>query len=458
MVKPCPGCGATTVPEARFCRLCGTPLHVVGGREDGAPVSPKAQTIPLTGEGRSTDGLGQEEARRPAANTTRVGRAEMENLLRNAAAEAKRSGDGDGAPAKNGAQTTTLARDGHAPVKTPAEAETKQAPASSNVAASRRRWQAAAIALLCVALVAVLLAFVLSRRTGPAAEDGSSPISISDQQQLVAEKLAEAETLLASGEFNRAITVLRAAAKLSPANAEVRMRLGNALERTGARDEAIAEYRAAAESNQANEAAWRALASAQFEEKLYSDAADSYRRLIELTGAGEVDEETQLAYAEALRLAGRVDEARVAYQKIYNSALPAVARAARARLAELGPAPNAVAASTGEPRPRAAQEETKDERPVEIASTSTPPPLVVPTRTPLAAATPSDVETRVDYDSFYFQAVNIVNGRDPKNIERAALLHALALFQKAALGGSHRGEAQRYADRLGKEYDRRRKL
>lgn len=411
MVKPCPGCGATTVPEARFCRQCGTPLKVGSGREGGAPVSPKAQTIPLTGEGRSTDALGTDEARRPAANTSRVGRAEMEKLLRSAPepAEAKPSADGD--TTKNGAQTTTLVGGGDASGATPAEAETKRAPALPNATRSRRLWQAAAVGLLCVALVAGVLAFVLSRRSGSTAEDGSSPISISDQQQLVAEKLAEAETLLASGEFNRAITVLRAAAKLSPGNAEVRIRLGNALERTGARGEAIAEYRAATESDKQNEAAWRALASAQFEEKLYSEAADSYRRLMEVPGASNVDEETQLAYAEALRLAGRVDEARVAYQKIYNAALPAVARTARERLAELGPAPT-VAANTNEPRRRAEEqaEESPEERTVEIAS-ATP----VPTSTPLVAAATTPVattvgagntETRVDYDSYYFQAIN----------------------------------------------------
>jgi len=64
----------------------------------------------------------------------------------------------------------------------------------------------------------------------------------------------------------------------------------------------------------------------------------------------------------------------------------------------------------------------------------------------------------IDYDSYYFQAMNVMNGRDPKQMERAELLRALALFQRAALGGTHRAEAQRYADRLGKEYDRRRKL
>ena len=452
MAKRCPGCGATTVPEARFCRLCGTPLHPGRTRPDETPVSPLAQTIPLTGEGRSTDGLSHDEAR----DTTRVGHAEVEDLLRRAQAPADaRQADGD-AKEKNGAQTTTL-------VAPDSAAESaKNEPAAASNTRSRRWWQAAAIALLCVAFVAAVLAFVLSRRSGPAAEDGSSPISISDQQQLVSEKLSEAETLLASGEFNRAITVLRAAAKLSPSNAEVRMRLGNALERTGARDEAIAEYKAAAESSPENEAAWRALASAQFEEKLYSDAADSYGRALALSGEG--DAETQLAHADSLRLAGRTDEARAAYQslyRMYGSTSSEVARTARARLAELGPAPSPSASATEQQqqeRTRAEGQE-QEERRTEVASVPTPTPqpapTVAPTTTPAATAT---AEARLDYDSYYFQAVNIVNGREPKQIERAELLRALALFQKAALGGSHRIEAQRYADRLGKEYDRRRKL
>lgn len=449
MAKRCPGCGTATVPEARFCRLCGTPLHAGRAREGETPVSPVAQTIPLTGEGRSTDGLGHEEAR----DTTRVARAEVEDLLRRASADVKPEGDGDAPREKNGAQTTTLAVKADATGAAPAESE--DAPAAANTS-SRRRWQAAAVLLLGVALVAAVLAFVLSRRSGPAAEDGSSPISISDQQQLVSEKLAEAETLLAGGEFNRAITVLRAAAKLSPANAEVRMRLGNALERTGARAEAIAEYKAAAESSPENEAAWRALASAQFEEKLYSEAADSYERALALGGRG--DAETELARAESLRLAGRVDEARAAYQSLYRtygSTSTELARTARARLAELGPAPSPTAGAEQQPqRPRAGREE--EESAAEVASGS---PAPQPTLQPAPARTPAPAaETRVDYDSYYFQAVNIVNGREPKQIERAELLRALALFQKAALGGSHRTEAQRYADRLGKEYDRRRKL
>lgn len=448
-----------TVPEARFCRVCGTPLKASSTREGDAPVSPLAQTIPLTGEGRATDGLGSDEARRAASDTSKVGRAEMENLLRRApVVQVKQAGDGDGE--QDALQTTTLVAEQPAPAldSTPApeRSSAAAAPASaqpSSNASARRMWQALAVALLCIALVAGLLAFILSRRASSTGADESSPISISDQKQLVGEKLAEAETLLASGEFNRAITVLRAAVKLDPTNAEVRMRLGNALERTGARGEAIEEYRAATQSSPNDTAAWRALASAQYEEQLYQDAAESYRRLIEAANENEIDDETRLAYAEALRLAGRTDEARAAYQKISNSASEAIAQTARQHLAELGPP--AVAASTERPR----DARTGDQQQETVPEATEPSPQPAP-QLPSATPTPAvaNNEAQVDYDSYYFQAINIVNGRDPKKIERADLLRALALFQRAALGGTRRAEAQRYADKLGKEYDRRRKL
>src|SRR5687768_6773107 len=98
MVKACPGCGAATVPEARFCRLCGAPLTLARPLNADAHVSPLAQTIPLTGEARSTDGLGPEEGHRSAPNTSKVGRAEMEDLLRAepaVPAEAGRDGNND---------------------------------------------------------------------------------------------------------------------------------------------------------------------------------------------------------------------------------------------------------------------------------------------------------------------------------------------------------------------------
>jgi tetratricopeptide (TPR) repeat protein len=459
MVKPCPGCGAATVPEARFCRLCGAPLHAgASAREGDAPISPLAQTIPLAGEGRATDGLNADDARRTASDTSRVGRAEMENLLKRAGATPPRQtsdGDGDGAGEKTTPQTTTLVYEQPtpAPDSTPSaslETSTPQvSPPSANASSSRRMWQALAIALLCVALIAGVLAFILSRRASSTdAAESSSPISISDQKQLVSEKLAEAEVLLGSGEFNRAVTVLRAAVKLDPSSAEAHLRLGDALEKTGARSEAIDEYRAATESDPNNRQAWRALASAQVAEKQYNDAAESYRRLIETTTEADVDDETRLAYADALRLAERPDEARIAYQKISASAPPAVAQAARQHLAELGPA----SATTTE-RPR---DETRAGQPAAtpeaIAPTASP--------TPLASAAPATAaaggSAQADADAYYFKALNIVNGRDPKNLSDGELTAALNYFLRAQ-NGTHSAEARRYADRLGREYDRRRK-
>lgn len=453
MSKPCPGCGAKTVPGARFCRTCGAPLMAGIASDGDAPVSPLAQTIPLTGEGRATDGLTSDEARRAASDTTRVGRAEMENLLRRAPAlPIKHENDGDGDGEKSVPQTTTLVMENFTPALDPTLAsDTSPAVASSAQPASnvraRRMWQVLAVALLCVALVAGVLAFILSRRANSTDAEGSSPISISDQKQLVTEKLEEAEALLASGEFNRAITVLRAAVKLDGSSAEAHMRLGNALEKTGARTEAIEEYSAATQSNPNDTAAWRALASAQFAEKLYNDAAESYRRLIETAGESGIDDETRLAYADALRLAGRTDEARAAYQKISLSTPETIAQAARQHLAELGPA--AVANANTE-RPR-------DERPVQQEGT---PEVATPqaSPTPLASSTPApaNTTTQTDPDSYYFKAMSIVNGRDPKKLSDGELTAALNYFLRAQ-GGTHSAEASRNAQRLGKEYDRRRK-
>src|ERR1051325_5662653 len=81
MSGKCPGCGATSAPEARFCRRCGAPLKARGA-DTAAQVSPVAQTVPLADEGRATDGLAAEESQRLGEGTSRIKRAEMDELLR----------------------------------------------------------------------------------------------------------------------------------------------------------------------------------------------------------------------------------------------------------------------------------------------------------------------------------------------------------------------------------------
>jgi outer membrane biosynthesis protein TonB len=127
------------------------------------------------------------------------------------------------------------------------------------------------------------------------------------------------------------------------------------------------------------------------------------------------------------------------------------------------------------PKPTASVEPTRDARPraeQQARTTDTTAPNAQPTPAPTAspavaqaAPTPapsspgggngsnSQTATPANSDAFYFQAVNVVNGRDPRQLKRAELLRALQLFQNVK-SGPNLAEARRQAARLGKELDR----
>ncbi|HKR00581.1 MAG TPA: hypothetical protein VJT09_07900, partial [Pyrinomonadaceae bacterium] len=176
--------------------------------------------------------------------------------------------------------------------------------------------------------------------------------------------------------------------------------------------------------------------------------AESYRHLIAVANEQEVDDETWLAYADALRLAERVEEARTVYQRISSSASLPAAQVARQRLAELGPIVAASPGSNGTERPR--DERAGQETAVPSAS---PTPLAQATPVPTPATNPP----QADADAYYFKAMNIVNGRDPKKLSDGELAAALNYFLRAQSSPQHGAEARRYAERIGREYDRRRK-
>src|SRR5205085_3848758 len=98
--------------------------------------------------------------------------------------------------------------------------------------------------------------------------------------------------------------------------------------------EAVEEFRAVTRNAPEDFTAWRQLATAQFAEGLYRDAAESYRRLVALVG-DSAEPADLLSYADALRLSGRADEARTIYQRLASAPAADVADAARQRLAEL---------------------------------------------------------------------------------------------------------------------------
>jgi tetratricopeptide (TPR) repeat protein len=579
------------------------------GRDGGGEqVSPQAATIPLSEEGRTTDGLaGEDVARRAAPETTRVSRAEMDSILQRAARDTGSGFDPNQTVAQSPGQQTVP---GPAPAGRPAQssglpqtpapppseedllktrasfneddfmktrpdvpaappASPPPAPPSNPQSASseedfmrtrpalpadfdeeltisvprpftgdispvpvqptpdtgplggrrhdgqtrqdaaagqapvpaapagpqtpparpgRSPWVLVAVAcavLLVVAIVGAWLAVNYLRRpaTDTATVEPVAPVA-ADQRQLAEEKALEAEALLASGDLSGAIARLREAVQLDPNHARAHRRLGDILLETGARRDAIEELRAVTRLEPNDFTAWRALAAAQLAEGLPADAAESYKRLVALTG--ETDPNDLLAYADALRLSGRPEEADPLYQRLSTSTAADVAAAARQRLSELASAVTApTPTSTREVRPNGdtnantsagTQTTTADTRvpaPTPVAQpTAAPAPQPTP---PPAALTPAERYRRGvelwgsnrgaalgefraaaaagNADASYYLGLSFVEGRDLSTLKRAEIVSALGHFQRAQ-SGSNGAQARRYAQQLEKEYDR----
>ena len=554
VLKSCPTCGATTTPEARFCRQCGAPLRAAAPQDNGSEViSPLAATVRLTEEGRTTDGLA-DDARHPAADTRRVDQAELEAILRPAPREPKtdgpesvaessqktivdetshdataasfntadlndsagehlrdyttKTGPAYSVPVDDGEELTiTVARPSQpfsepsAPLRvqpipivgsSPLASGALPTPVipvmpASGVSAQRqrrRRWPlvvAVCIAALLVTVAVVMLALRL--RNGPApAEAGTSSApaapAADEKKKLAEDKLTEAEGLLASGDLSGAIASLRAAVQYDPASVRAHRRLAEVLSESGARREAIEEFRAVTLSDPNDFTAWRALAFAQLGEGLYADAAASFNRLLALTGGAQQDPHDLLAYADALRLSGRAEEARAIYQKLSATSVAEVASAARQHLAEIAAAQTAPSPEPTRP-PEAAQSQTTDAtQPPPASSVPTPAQQAAPTPAPTTPAqktalTPEEHYTRGvslwssnraaalqefraagnHPDANYYLGLSYVEGRDLRSLNRAALVAALQHFQ-IARRGRFSGQAQQYERQLGREFDR----
>lgn len=203
MPRDCPGCGATTTPEARFCRRCGVPLKIGGGHDTDSPISPGAQTIPLVDEGRTTDGLWTEESHELATGTSRIKRAEMEDLLRRVSRE---HADGDGHDAHALLiKADVSSPDGSATVpavtstlKTPgtpgADAPSLQPSPAATTTPSRRRWRWLALPILGLLLVAGVFSFIYIRRSRGASEPSTAPVSVEAQPPAIASEGAQPPT------------------------------------------------------------------------------------------------------------------------------------------------------------------------------------------------------------------------------------------------------------------------
>lgn len=449
MQTTCPSCGADTFPGARFCRRCGTPLHVPGS--ETGDVSPHAATVPLVqDEARPTDGLTPGDER-VAPQTSRVSLAEMERLLHSQEdgsqqlsqpldpeatlisrgpavtrpnlpgyedeeltitvprpSEKPEADDFDvtrpvdpeatmpaGAGAWPGNQTTGA--EPHEPQNT-ADLQTNApvvAPPprpSVRPGPARRVWPWVVVACIAVAVLAsggAWLAYKLLYRpalTNLPTEGPTAPVT-GDAKEQFELKLQEAESLLAAGDMEGALARLREANDLDPGNTRAYRRLGELLLSKGDRREAIEAFRAAARNAPYDFNAWRVLASTQLAEGLYDDAVESYRRVLNLNAPGtRPDPNDLLGLADSLRLAGRSEEARTTYEQLLSYAPADLAEVARKHLAELSPA-QATPTPANTPRPG---EPTPTPQATETASANVPlAPTPAPTPVPQPTPTPA---------------------------------------------------------------------
>jgi tetratricopeptide (TPR) repeat protein len=367
-----------------------------------------------------------------------------------------------------------------------------------------RVWLGMGVAILSIAVICgvAFAAFWFGSRswrdsqTPPVTASGESAHATSDPKELANAKLAEADAAIAAGNIAEAEARLGEAAALDPANAEPQRRLARLLLARGARREAIEALRVVTRLAPTDAEAWRSLASAQYAEGLYADALGSYRGLGEASPAALARDTVQLAYADALRMAGRTAEARTIYRRLAASPDAEVASASKQQLGQ--PTPTATPganeedadAHTAETATARAEETARATDPSTLPPT--PDPSVsrgAPTATTATTATnnnaparasggsPSDqyqrgvglwatnraaavaefraASERGNSDASYYLGLNIAEGRDPRSLKRAELVAAIVYFGRARRG-KFRGQATTYEEQLGRELDRRR--
>ncbi|HYE65657.1 MAG TPA: zinc ribbon domain-containing protein [Pyrinomonadaceae bacterium] len=332
MEKHCPQCGVRVGPRARFCRMCGAPLEVESGRTADDPLM---QTLPAHKEVRPTEGLSIEDLQGHGQSTSRLGSAEVEELLQRAERTPQTEAGPDATDPEatlSGARidpdvTLYAAPQPAGHTSTPAAQSPIHAPSKSR---ARGLWVVFLfVGLIGVVLVAGLLTLLAFNRMTSSKASDSSKITDRDQKQQVASESVERAT--------------------------------------------------------------QPVPTPSFSRKAVNESAPQTKTVnVELSR----DRSTQIARK-------------------------------RSTEAVSSPAPSV-----------------------------SPTPSLVKRRAP-AAPPASKRAAQHTPESYYFQALEIIKGRDLKKMPRADLLRALEYFQRAALDSAHRQEARRYAERLAREFDRR---
>jgi tetratricopeptide (TPR) repeat protein len=378
---------------------------------------------------------------------------------------------------------------------TPSPAATR-----STEARAFRVWFGMGVAVLSIVLICgvAFAAFWFGSRSWrnretPPADAGveNTPVAI-DPVQLANAKLTEADALIASGNASEAEARLREAAALDPSNAEPQRRLARLLLASGKRREGIEALRAVTRIAPTDADSWRSLASAQYAEGLYQDALESYRGLGEASPAALARDTVQLAYADALRMAGRTPEARVIYRRLASSPDAEVASASKQQLGQPTPTPPADVDAEDADADTAETARAEDtNRTPNASALPTPSPTSAPRAEPATTTSSSTVAApakaspgspseqyqrgvslwgtnrgaslaefrsaaeRGNSDASYYLGLSIAEGRDPRALKRAELVAAIVYFGRARRG-KFRAQAVNYEEQLGRELDRRR--
>lgn len=468
MTTTCSGCGALAQAEARFCRHCGTALRATG-TAGGETVSPLASTIPLA----PTDIITGELADQQPHTTD-------QHQLGQSSAQLHDDGGEITIPVIRSATTKETEQ-----VAEAARAQIVNAPPPARAARPAKRrggrlWVTvglvAIVLLLCVGGTAAWFKWRAARRAPAVVANAnmSLPSAPPDAKQQAQAKLAEAQRLLSAGDMVGATARLREALALDPENVEAHRQLAQLLLESGAHQTAIEELRAITRLEPNDTVAWRQLAAAQFAAGLYADAAESYRTLTSISDEARADDRLQLAYADALRLAGRTMEAASIYRSLLTSPLPDVARTSSQRYQDIVAPPvkgetaahsqGANEAPNAQPTPtRATTNVTAQPHPSPANPTKLSPAAHYQRGVNLWATdrTAAAAEFRAatadgNPDAYYYLGLSFAEGRDPHTLSRAELVAALEYFQRAR--NSHfSAQARRYEDQLGQEFDRRHK-
>ncbi len=499
----CPKCGVTSnAADSRFCRNCGASLPSATTAFNTTPNESRLDPEATLVRGRDLrDVIDNSVANTDDTNNDDATLIALRTSTQSSTRNASRSTIDPPISNQRYFDSPTAPRRVHIPVhQLPPRSSTAERVRAHD---EHRAWTKPllAIAIIIGAGVAAAVGIWLAMPTNDdaAVEINAPPTPLimpatPEPRRDVNAQITEAIDLLARGDAARAVEILRSVISVDPTNAEAYVRLGEALETMGNRSEAITAYMTAARFAPTLALPLQRLANAQFTDGKFAEAAATYKQLLALPASSAanvvnvIDDSVRLRAAETMRLAGQLEDAQKLYAQLANSKIFTTRDIARRALTEVSqlvaltknngaalPMPNlppSVADVTPNDslRPFATPAQRNSNTGNSASNDADIAPLD-PNSSPRARyqravqlyaqnreRAVSELRQIVNQipEANYYLGLSYVEGREPRTLNRAALLAALQHFQLAR-NTQLRAQARRYEDELTAEFDRRRK-